>query len=496
MAFQGETQSFISAFYADDINPSFENAIAKYAYQYFCEIIKIPHGSGNEKALSDYLTGFAKKRGLDAVQDQSLNILIRKHGSRGRENEPPVILQAHMDMVCEKNEGVKHDFLQDPVTLIVNDDWVKAVGTTLGADNAAGLSLIMAVLVSNSSHPPIEAIITTEEETTMGGACGFDASRLSGKRFINLDSETEGVFTVSSASASDIHISIPVEYEPAPDGFAAFKLMVRGLTGGHSGIDINKGRANANVLAARLLSRLEKVRVASIDGGSQKNAIPRECTVVISFDKGGFAQIKTVVEQMELELRDEYPFDEGLTITLQETEPSQNVLSFDSQQIAISGLLLTPDGVQSMSPHIDGLVQTSNNIGIVKTVGKAVELTAFFRSSDIAGRDIGINKLRWLMETLGAKVEVKDQSPPWEYKENSPLRDTMTAVFRDFYGKEPKTSAVHAGLECAIFAETIPEGDFISIGMDITGAHSPDEKMSISSFDRTGGFLVRVLGNL
>jgi len=496
MAFLDETPAFISASYASDINPPFENAIAKNAYRFFCEMLKIPHGSGNEKALSDYLMAFAKKRGLDAVQDESLNVLIRKHGGIGRENEPPVILQAHMDMVCEKNEGGKHDFLKDPITLIFNDDWVKAVGSTLGADNAAGLSLIMAVLASNLSHPPIEALITAEEETTMGGACRFDASRLRGKRFINLDSETEGVFTVSSASASDISISIPVEYEPVPEGFTAYKLMVRGLTGGHSGIDINKGRANANVLAARLLSRLEKVRAARIDGGSQKNAIPRECTAVISFDKSLLTEVIAVVEQMQEELKTEYPFDKGLTITIRQTAPFQNVMSFDSQQTVISGLLLAPDGAQSMSPHIEGLVHTSNNIGVVRTEGKVVKLTTFFRSSDIAGRDLGIKSLKWHMEALGADVEVKDQSPPWEYRENSPLRDTMKAVFQEFYGKDPKTAAVHAGLECAIFAEKIPEGDFISIGVDITGAHSPDEKMSISSFDRTGGFLVRVLGNL
>ena len=496
MAFSPETSTFSPAFRASDTMPLFENAISRYAYNYFCEILQIPHGSGNEKALSDYLMAFAEKYRLDAVRDESLNVLIRKPGSRGRENEPPVILQAHMDMVCEKNLGVQHDFQKDPITLIINDDWVKAVGTTLGADNAGGLSLIMAVLAMNLSHPPIEAMITTEEETTMGGACRFDVSRLSGKRFINLDSEEEGVFTVSSASASDIHVSIPVEYEDAPAGLSTYRLMVRGLRGGHSGIDINKGRANANVLAARLLSRLEKMRVAGINGGSQKNAIPRECTAIISFDGRGFAQIKTVVEQMEKELKAEYPFDEGLTITLQQTETSRSVMSFDSQQMVISGMLLIPDGVQSMSPHIEGLVQTSNNIGIVKTDGKTVALTSFFRSVDIAGRDSGINKLKWLMETFGANFEVKDQSPPWEYREKSPLRDTMTAAFMEFYGKNPQIAAIHAGLECAIFAQKISEGDFISIGMDISGAHSPDERMKISSFDRTGGYLARVLERL
>ena len=493
MTFPNETSIFTPIFRACDTGPLFENAIAKQAYGYFCEMLEIPRGSGNENALSAYLMAFAEMCGLDAVRDESRNVLIKKPGGRGRENERPVILQAHIDMVCEKNEGVRHDFLKDPISVIINDDWVKAAGTTLGADNAGGLSLIMAVLASDIAHPPIEAIFTAEEETTMGGAWAFDVSRLLARRFINLDSESEGVFTVSSAGASDINVSIPVEYEITPEGFESYKLLVRGLTGGHSGVDINRGRANANVLAARLLSRLEKARAASIDGGSQKNAIPRECTVVISFDRGYFTQIKTVLEQMERDLRSEYPFEEGFNITLQKIDACQTVMSFDSQQTVISGMLLMPDGVLSMSADIEGLVQTSNNLGVVKTDGKTVRLTSFFRSSDIGGCDLGIKKLKGLMEALGAEVEIKNQAPPWEYKENSPLRDTMTAVFKEFYGKDPKVSAIHAGLECAVFAEKIPDCDFISIGMDIRSAHSPDEKMSISSFDRTGGYLAMVL---
>ena len=497
MAFQDETQAASNASDANNTQPSLENEIAKYAYGFFCEILKIPHESGHEKALSDYLMTFAEKHGLYAGRDKHLNVFIRKPGSKGREKEPHVILQTHMDMVCEKNEAVKHNFLTDPIAITVKDDWVKAAGTTLGADAAGGLSLIMAVLaLNNISHPPIEALITTEEETTMGGAYGFDTSLLSGKRFINLDSETEGVLTVSSASASDIYISIPVDYQMVPTGFAAYKMMVSGLTGGHSGIDINKSHANANVLAARLLSRLEKVRLASIDGGSKKNAIPRECTAIIFLDESGFPQIKNVVNQMEMDLKAEYQIDVNLTITLEKTESPKRVMNFDSQQMVISGILLAPNGVQSMSPHIAGLVQTSNNIGVVKTVDETVMLTAFFRSADIAGWDHGIKKMKRLMEALGAKVEISDQTPPWEYNENSPLRDTMTAVFKEYYGKDPQIAAVHAGLECAVFAQSIQKCDFISIGMDIVGAHSPDEKMSISSFDRTAGYLARVLEKL
>ncbi|MCL1941637.1 MAG: M20/M25/M40 family metallo-hydrolase, partial [Synergistaceae bacterium] len=279
------------------------------AYEYFLELLSVPRGSGNEKAASDHLMAFAKSNSLDAVQDSALNVLIRKPGSPGRENETPVILQAHMDIVCEKNEDVAHDFLKDPIIPVIDGEWIGASGTTLGADNGAGISIIMAVLAAvDLSHPPIEAVITTEEETGMGGAGNFDASLLAGKRFINLDSEGEGVLTVSCAGSAKVVMTIPAELEPAPEGSLTYKMKVKGLTGGHSGVDIDKGRANANILMARLLDALDDgtVYVTDIGGGSRANAIPRECTARISFDGAGLDKVKSIVARAETEFKAEY----------------------------------------------------------------------------------------------------------------------------------------------------------------------------------------------
>jgi len=475
---------------------AFTSPVAGEAYGYFCELLQIPRGSGNEKAVSDYLAAFAKKNRLEVVQDEALNVLIRKPGSKGRENEPPVILQAHMDMVCEKGEGVIHDFLKDPIIPVVEGDWLRASGTTLGADDGSGVSLIMAVLAADYlSHPPIEAVFTTQEEIGMGGAAHFDASLLHGKRFINLDSEEEGIFTVSCASSNNIEIAVPIEYEPVPEGCVTYALAVKGLTGGHSGIDIDKGHANANILAARLINMLdyEAFFVASVNGGSARNAIPRECAAVLAFPESGLDRIQTTAALAAKAFRAEYPFDEGLTVTLEKTDPPQSVMSRASARKVIAGILLIPNGVQSMSADIEGLVQTSNNLGIVMTDGDRVTLTNYLRSSMVTEQDLAINKLILLADTLGAESSVVKSYPPWEYKESSSLRDTMSAVFEEAYGRAPAIAAIHAGLECALFAGKIPDGDFISIGMTIQGAHTPEERMSISSYDRTCGYLIKPL---
>ena len=477
--------------------PKFEHPLAGEAFAYFLEALKIPRGSGNERAISDYLAAFAKERQLDVVQDEALNVLIRKPGSSGRENEPPLILQAHMDIVCESNEGTEHDFLKDPIIPVIEGDWIRAEGTTLGADDASGLSIIMAVLASNKlSHPPIEAVITTEEETTMGGAVAFDVSLLEGKRFINLDYEDEGIFCVSCASTTAVVMSIPIVYEPAPKGYVTYALMVKGLEGGHSGVDIDKGRANANILMARILNELKgKIRLTSIDGGAQNNSITRENKAVISFAGDSLAEIESFVAQTEKNLKAEYPFDEDLTITLSKTE-AKDVMTVDSAQKVIAGILFTPFGVLSMSPHIEGLVQTSNNLGIIETEGDMVKLSSLLRSSSITEQDFVIEKFELLTSVLDVKVKIDKESPPWAFKENSPLRDKMLEVFKEFYGREPQVAAVHAGLECAIFAQKIPDGEFVAYGPDIRYAHSPDEKMSLSSFDRTCGYIARLLEGL
>ena len=467
-----------------------ETDFANRAFGHFLELLKIPRGSGHEQEASDYLVAFAGQLGLEAIQDEFLNVLIRKPGSQGRENEPPVVLQAHMDIVWEKNEDVTHDFLTDPITPVIDGDWIRAAGTTLGADNGAGLAMIMAVLESaDLSHPPIEALFTTREELDMGGAKGFDVSQLTGRRFINLDGEDEKIFMVSCSSTNYITITLPVMYETVPDGYHAYLLSVSGLTGGHSGVDIDKNRANANVLMAELLNGLTGVYISGINGGSRRNAIPREAKAVLLITE---SQLDSVIHAIN---RIEHPGENNLTVTLEETVMPEVVMAARSAENLLDLILRTPNGVISMSPHIEGLVQTSNNLGVIETDGNRVILTNMLRSSALDEQESVIDVFEQLAEETGADILVDRSSPPWEFREDSPLRDVMTAIYINFFGREPVITAIHAGLECAVFTLGMPDGDFVAIGPDIFGAHSPDERMSISSFYRMCNFLAAVLEN-
>ena len=470
--------------------------IEKTALGYFYDISKIPRGSGNEKGASDYLAAFGKELGLETVQDSLLNVLIRKPGTKGREGEEPVVLQAHIDMVCEKNKGVNHDFLKDPIIPVIEGDWIKARGTTLGADNGAGLAIIMAVLAAQSlSHPPVEAVFTANEEAGMTGATGFDTSLLRGGRFINLDSFEEGVITVSCAAGADVDIYIPAGRQTAPDGFTAYEIMVKGLTGGHSGIDIHRGFANANLLMGRLLNELDfmEFHLSRIDGGAQRNSIPRECSAVISFREDDLDTVKSLAARMEAEFKSGYPGDGGLYITFEKTEPVKSVVTGESFRNILTCILLTPVGVLQMSPHIEGLVQTSCNLGVVITDESGVKLSVFPRSSSRRSQAETIDRLASMADSLDARIVIANEKPPWEYRENSPLREKAAGVYKDLFGKEVLIEAIHAGLECGIFAQKMPDADIIVIGPNIRGAHSPDERMSLSSLNRICAFLPKLL---
>jgi len=484
-------------------------------YNYFCDLCKIPHGSTCEKAISDYLADFAKKNQLEFVQDKWMNVLIRKPGSKGRENEPPVILQAHMDMVCEKNEGVEHDFLKDPIIPVVEGDLVRAKGTTLGADDGFGVALIMTILAANNlSHPPVEALITVEEELGCSGAVNFDVSLLKGKRFINLDGGDEDLFVVGCAGGAVIDIKIPVEYGNAAESCVSYKLMIKGLTGGHSGVDIDKGRGNANILMADLLNKLfdENIHLADINGGSKMNAIPRECSAVICFAESCLERIKLIVSQTEALFKTRYPDDPDLIITLAKTNAAYTVIDRSSLRKMIDIMLKIPSGVLTLSPDMgsvnsdnasgswmrrERLVQTSSNPGIITCGNGTLTLNNFLRSSNFADMELVIEKMKLLAEHSGAAMNLTERFPTWEYKADSPLRDKMISVYRDMYGKDPVVAAVHGGLECSVFAEKMPGADFAAAGgPNIIGAHSPDEQMSLSSLNRIYDFLVRVLKKL
>ena len=476
-------------------------AVADKALGYFYDILKIPRGSDNEQEISNYLVAFAKKNSLQAVQDFNRNVLITKAASKGRENEPPVILQVHMDMVCEKNDGVIHDFLKDPIIPIVEGDWIFADGTTLGADNACGMAMVMAVLsTKNLSHPPLEVIITANEEGGRGpGANAFNVSQLKGKRFINVDAEWEDAITVSCGGIAGSEAIISEDYQTIPKDLATYTLMVKGLTGGHSAIDIHMGRANAIIVMARVLERLETnaaVYLTRINGGSANNAIPRECTAEISFNEKELVKLQSLITQMEGKLKLDYR-SESIIISLEKTEAAKNVLTQNALRKVINCILSTPNGVIARDPNSVDIIQTSSNLGIISTVSTTrakISINKMLRSSVTEDMNSLIKEMDIKAKEAGAfssKGELWGR--PWEKKENSPLRETMAVIYKDVYGREPIIGGVHGRVECAVFAGKIPGCDMVAIGPTIEGSHSPNERMSLSSFNRTCIYLIKVL---
>jgi len=472
------------------------------AYEYFTELSRIPRCSGNERAINEYLAEFGRKHGLEtSPADAKLNLLIKKGGSVGRENEPAVVLQAHIDMVCVKNDGVNHDFTKDPIIpLISGDGWVTASKqTTLGADDGIGVAYIMAILAAkNLSHPPIEALFTTGEEVGMTGAANFNPALLSGTRFINLDSEWEGILLVSGAAGARVNISVPVAYETPASSLSAYTLTVKGLAGGHSGVDINKGFANANLLTAEILDSIKTdIRVSEINGGEKANAIPFLNTALLLFDESGVSGIQSAIARREAAFRAKYPAETNLSVTLEKNGATPNrVMNTQSLNNVLEIIAQTPNGVIAMDPYLDGLVQTSNNLGMVVTNGETVTLSSFARSSRADEQAATIDSLKSLADKYGAPSEVKDSSPPWSYNPNSQLRVSMVETFTAMYGYEPRVEGVHGGLECGLFFDKRPDIDYISIGPDIEYPHSYNERMRKASAESVFAYLVKVLENL
>ena len=481
----------------DKKNDPIESKLGKRAYEHFVNISRIPRASGNMQGISTFLVSFAQENGLEVTQDSALNVLIKKSGSKGREAEPPVILQAHMDMVADKNQYVDHDFTTDPIIPIINGDWVTASKqTTLGADNGAGLSILLAILEADYlSHPPIEAIITTDEEIGMLGAAVFDVALLAGKRFINLDMESEGVFIVSCAGSAGVEVIVPIEYRHISAGFDSYVLSIKGLLGGHSGADIHLGRANANVLMAELLKEIAVVNfeLSSINGGSARNAIPRESFATISFQETDFVAIDNIVKQTEILFKSTYSEDIELSVTLEKTSKADLVMTENNFQSLLKCILEIPNGVITMSSDIPGLVQTSNNLGVITTGDDAIILSNYPRSSSLEDLSDVLETINSISTSAGATISITGQVPPWPYKQISPLRDDLAQIYLDMFNKMPLVTAIHAGLECALFAGKMPDTEFISIGPDIEHAHSPDERLSLSSYYRVCEFVARLL---
>ena len=463
-------------------------------FHFFEQMSAIPRGSGNTKAVSDWLAEFARERGLRYQQDALNNIIIFKDASAGYEGAEPVILQGHMDMVCEKAPDCGKDMTREGLDLAIDGDFVYAKGTTLGGDDGIAVAMAMAVLDDESlPHPPIEAVITVDEETGMDGAMGIDVSGLKGRRMLNIDSEDEGVFTVSCAGGARMDCVLPVRREV----FAApvQRITVQGLVGGHSGTEIDKGRGNGVQLMGRVLASVAEeteLRLVEVCGGLKDNAIPSQAEAEIAVPAG--TELSDIAAAFEAQLRHEYrAADPDVTVTVTPCEPS--FLPMDEASTARCLCLLTcaPNGIQEMSQDVPGLPQTSLNLGILTTAEDAMEASFCLRSSVASQKEMIRRRLDSLTTALGGHTEVSGDYPAWEYQADSALRDRMVAVYRDQYGAEPRIEVIHAGLECGLLSGKLPGLDCVSIGPDLEDIHTPRERMSIPSVQRIWAFVTEVL---
>ena len=477
-----------------------ENCEPKRVFHYFEEICKIPHGSGNTRQISDYLVQFAKNHDLKYIQDEMNNVVIYKPGTAGYENAPTVIVQGHMDMVCEKRPDVDHDFIKDGLNLSVEGDYVSANGTTLGVDDGIAVAYGLALLESDTiAHPPLEVFITVDEEIGLLGAVGFDCSVLKGRRFINLDSEAEGSLWISCAGGLSGISHIPVTRLEAKGEKLTVKIS--GLMGGHSGAEIDKNRANANSLLGKFLHGLDAkagYELISVQGGQKDNAITRESIAELLTVKENVEAVKEYAASMQTAWREEYTgTDEGITVTVtEEGEQDAKVLHPTSKEKVVFFLVNVPYGVQKMSGTIKGLVETSTNIGILKTSENEVLGSSSIRSSVETARDALSDKIEYLTEFLGGEYERQGVYPAWEYRKDSPLRDKMVEVYEEMYGQKPNVVAIHAGLECGLFYKKMEGLDCVSLGPDMKDIHTSEEVLSISSTERVWKYLVKVLGAL
>lgn len=507
-------------------------------WKYFEKICEIPHGSSNTKMISDYCVEFAKEHNLRYIQDKFNNVIIFKDGTAGYENSQPVIIQGHLDMVCEKENDCPIDMDKEGLELIVDGDMLKAVKTTLGGDDGIAIAYALAILDSTDiPHPPIEAVFTVDEEIGMLGAADIDCSELKGNIMLNLDSEDEGHLLVSCAGGATATCHVPVRYETvsAVNANKVMKLTVTGLNGGHSGVEIDKERANANRIMGRILDAINVkygCRIISVAGGLKDNAIPRECVAEIVIADKDFDEIDSLVAEYNDILKNEYKNTDKDIVILFNSNNDSNIKSNDSLNVysnidsnagtninlindsdnsgnievmdtdstnkVIAALVNLPGGIQRMSTDIKGLVQTSLNMGILKTVKDNSEVSMSFsvRSSIGSAKQELIDRMDCLMRVLGGSVTCVGEYPAWEYKKDSTLRNLMIDIYKEQYGEEPIVEAIHAGVECGLFAGKIKDLDCVSFGPDILDIHTTSERMSISSVERTWKYILEILKRL
>jgi dipeptidase D len=468
-------------------------------WRYFAEISRIPRPSKHEELVANYVLDTAAELGLFAQKDSCGNVVVRKPASPGREGVRSVCLQSHLDMVCEKNVDKVHDFMKDPIELVRKGDLMMANGTTLGADNGVGVATNLAVMADRSLvHGPLELLFTVEEEIGLTGALNLSPVLLESRTLLNLDSEEEGALYVGCAGGKDSCARWTPARESVPADAAAFVLSLKGLKGGHSGLEIDKGLGNAIKLLNRALLRLGEVgaRLCSINGGNMRNAIPRECSALLFLPKENLAQAAAVVAELDAAFRAELSsIDPGLVLSLtpQESTRAAKVLAKADQRRLCRAIAALPSGVQHMSADIPGLVETSSNVSVISTISGDITLVTSQRSSVASRLTEIVQTVEAICELAGAAIDISEGYPGWRPNLESPILKVATGCYRSLYGKEAEVKAVHAGLECGIIGERIPGMDMISFGPTLESVHSPDEKIYIGSVGKFWDFLVTIL---
>lgn len=477
------------------------NLEPKVLWNNFYSLTQIPRPSGKKEEIGKFLVEFGKSLGLETLQDEIGNVLVRKPATPGMEDRKGVVLQSHMDMVPQKNSNVDHDFAKDPIQTIIEGEWVRANNTTLGADNGIGVAAAMAVLQSTDiPHPAVEMFITVDEETGMDGAFGLQPNFLKGDILINMDSEDEGELYVGCAGGLDANISFRYKEEEVPADDVAFMLSLTGLKGGHSGVDIHLQRANANKLIFRFLkSAVAEVeaRMSCIEGGNLRNAIPREAFSVITVPKGNEDDLMELVAEYEALFIEEFKgVEESISFKAEKTERISGLMPEEVQDDLINAVTACPNGVYRFIPEVPDVVETSNNLAIVRSDGKGIDVKCLIRSSVESRKEELGSAIESVFSLAGGKVEFSGAYPGWKPNLESPILKEMIKVYERDFGKTPKILIIHAGLECGILGTNYPEMDMISFGPTIRFPHSPDEKVNIETVQKFWDYLKAVLADI
>lgn len=483
------------------MNTKLETLAPSGIWNNFKNLTQIPRPSKKESRVVEFIKSFGEKLGLETIVDTVGNIVIRKPATPGMENRKGVVFQSHVDMVPQKNSDKKHDFEKDPIEAYIDDEWVKANGTTLGADNGIGVAAMMAVLESKDlQHGPIECLFTIDEETGMTGAFALKPGMLKGDILMNLDSEHEGELFIGCAGGMDGNIEFDYAADKVPGGYIPFLVKATGLKGGHSGLDIHMGRGNSNLVLIRLLRKAEEkigMRLCEFEGGNMRNAIPREAHATILIPESGKKEFNTLVEDYRKIISKELAATEpDLVIEVSATDKPDRVMEPGLQKRLIAAIYSCPNGVIRMTDGIDGLVETSTNLSIVKTTANKINISCLLRSSVDSAKENLAEMMKALFELAGGQATFSGSYPGWKPNMNSSIMKTMDALYQKKYGKKMEIKAVHAGLECGIIGGVYPKLDMVSFGPTIKHPHSPDEKVHIASVQKFWDFLVETLKNI